>query len=89
MSVAALQHFVYSQNSLLQITGSMLWSQLFRDTRNTGAALILANKDKIIEDVNADVINEGNHNGVFVKDNNVQAQKSHYYLPDRQEQAVW
>ena len=44
---------------------------------------------QIIEDVNADVINKGNHNGVFVKDNNVQAQKSHYYLPDRQEQAVW
>ena len=48
-------------------------------------ALTLADKDKIIKDVYANTSNTRNYDCVFIKDDDLQVQQSHHYLPERQE----
>ena len=56
--------------------------------RQAGDALKLANKEKINENVYADVSNKNNYNSVFNKDNNVQVKQGHHYLLDKPEPTV-
>ena len=57
--------------------------------RQVGAALTLANGDKINENVEANVGNKRNYDGAFNRDIDMQVQQGHHYLLDISEPTVW